>query len=63
MAITSDDYLREAREKLMAGATPQGRLQGLEPEQVLRALFPEAGDEQIRTMLRELRRRNDSSPG
>jgi hypothetical protein len=41
MAITSDDYRSEAREMLLAEATPEERLKGLDPEQRLKGLDPE----------------------
>jgi hypothetical protein len=41
MAITSEDYRREAREKLMTEATLEERLKGLDAEQRLKGLDPE----------------------
>ena len=41
MAITSEDYRREAREILMAEASVEERLKGLDPEQRLKGLDPE----------------------
>ncbi len=41
MAITSEDYRREAREKLMAEATVEERLKGLDAEQRRKGLAPE----------------------
>ena len=64
MAITSEDYRREAREKLLAEATLEERLKGLDPEQrlkgldaatALRVLFPNATEEQIQEMLLQAR--------
>ncbi len=41
MAITSEDYRREARETLLAEATAEERLKGLDPEERLKGLDPE----------------------